>query len=129
MSDYLSHKLGRRINLEYVSSTIIRISTTVEIFIFGIKPNVRLEILEVNSKMLKMKYSGSWGVRKLILWTLKYLKTKDEDLINSITLYDNNRVLLDLDKITKIRKVLLELEPLAIEFKEEGINIITSLRI
>lgn len=113
---YVSNKVGRLIRLSYVDESTIKVSTNVEIVVVGVTASLKIKVLELNSKMLKVSYSGGWAGDKLVDWALKLIKMRKDELAESITLYKGERVLVDLQKLPQLTQVLKNIEPTSIRF-------------
>lgn len=113
---YISNKVGRLIRLSYVDENTVKVSTNVEIVVVGVTASLKIKVLEFNSKMLKVNYSGGWAGNKLVDWALKLIKMRQDEITESITLYKGERVLVDLQKLPQLTQLLKNVEPKAIRF-------------
>ena len=129
LQDFILHNFKKEVSLAFVAPSTVAVSTKIKVFGFAKSIGVELCVEKVDDSNLHIVYSGKLGVELLITPAIAFLKRLLPDKTNFITQNSNNRVIVNLAEIEKLKGVLEKVTLKSICFDEEHVIIESSMNI
>lgn len=129
LQDFISHNFKKEVALAFVAPSTVAVSTKIKVFGFAKSIGVELCVEKVDDSNLHIVYSGKLGVELLITPAIAFLKRLLPDKTNFITQNSNNRVIVNLAEIERLKGVLEKVTLKSICFDEEHVIIESSMNI
>ncbi len=128
IQDIVLQKFRKEVELTYVDSSTVSISTKVKILAFVKNIGINLHIEKVEEcATLYIAYSGKMGIELLISPAIAFLKRLLTDNTSFITQSSGNKVIINLAEIEQLKDVLDKVTLKNIYFDEEHVVIEASL--
>lgn len=127
ISTYVRKNYDKNIGIEYIDQRTATVKATIKILFMSLAMPITLHIDSVNSENITLTYSGKFGIDMIVSGALKFL-TSNVDDIKKIVSIDNQTITVHLTEIKSLKPTLEKIKLEHINFAQEGINAIASIK-